>query len=126
MIVPKQMDIVWLKVDRNYCHEAGAHSNDNPYHPALVLSRRQFNQVGVIECMPITVHKHPQPGFSKFFIPVEVISGSIHSHPIHGFVYVLQLSCYDYVARDGKIIGRMNSLLFNKVMWYAHKMFYLK
>lgn len=125
-MVPKQMDIVWLKVDRKYGYEAGAHSNDNPYRPVLVLSRQQFNRAGVIECMPITGHKHPQPGFSKFFIPADVISGSIHNRPIHGFIYVLQLSCYDYVARNGRIIGRMNPSLFSRVMWYAHKMFYLE
>ena len=98
--IVKQFDIVWIKAEPHSGKEAGGHDQRHPYRPVLVLSHNKFNNnLGLIECMPITSHNHMKPPFNTFLIPLKTVS-----HQIHGFIVPFEIMCYDYYSRKGRVV----------------------
>ena len=84
---PERGDIVWLDFDPQLGHEQAGR------RPALVLSHREYNLLGLVIVCPMTSRiDKPWP----FLVPVEVGSAVIAD----------QIKCLDWRSRRAEIKGK--------------------
>jgi mRNA interferase MazF len=100
-VIPEQGDFVTLSFDPQAGHEQRGR------RPALVISKRAFNQAtGMTICCPIT---HTHRGI-PFHVAIPVTAG------LSGFVMAEQVKSLDFRSRSGQIIGRAPDAVINEVL----------
>lgn len=137
MSIPKSMDVVNLQIEPHVGHEIGGHNQLNHteinkmsarellnYYkiedrPVLVVSKQEFNQFGMIECMPITTHNHMVDPFKSMMIKI-----TTKLDRVHGYVAPFQLLGYDYIARRGAIIDRLDDRFRPEIDYYTKSIFF--
>ncbi|AEB74401.1 type II toxin-antitoxin system PemK/MazF family toxin [Lentilactobacillus buchneri] len=97
---PEQGDIIVLDFDPHTGHEMGGHTTSHLRRPAVVVSNAQYNRLtGFVVVMPIT---HGTSQIQKGFEPILDPSSRTN-----GYIVTWQTPNYDYVARNGAIIGQV-------------------
>lgn len=97
---PEQGDIIVLDFDHHTGHEMGGHTTSHLRRPAVVVSNAQYNRLtGFVVVMPIT---HGTSQIQKGFEPILDPSSRTN-----GYIVTWQTPNYDYVARNGAIIGQV-------------------
>ena len=102
MIDIHQGDIVVVDAEPHAGHEMGGHdpANNNIRRHFLVVSRHEYNKRSKMICGLAITHKHVDSPFRFPIIDFE--SGT------NGDALLLQLLTYDFVARNGKVIGHIH------------------
>ena len=136
MQIPKSLDILNLQIEPHVGHEVGGHNQlkksklnqmsakdllryyRTETRPVLVISKHEFNQFGMIECMPITTHNRMVNPFKSMMIKIDT-----KLNRIHGYVAPFQILGYDYVARNGKIIDILSDQIKPEIDYYIKSIF---
>lgn len=114
--VPHQGDLIWINAEPHAGHEYGGHDIEqhNIRRPMLVVSSDIYNQrTGMIVGFPIT-SQAPANLFTKI---------AVNTDNIHGYIITSNLLGYDYVARQGEIIGPVNAEIKNHALSYVKSIF---
>lgn len=111
MNYPKQGDFVYLNAEPHAGHEIGGHDpeNGNTRRPFLILSRNVYNQkTHSVYAMAIS-SKHRKNIFRRRIVDFET--------GINGDLLLTKVPQYDYVARQGEVIGHIKDQdLFDEVL----------
>lgn len=102
MIEIHQGDIIVVDAEPHTRHEMGGHDpkQGNIRRHFLVVSRYEYNRRARLVCGLAITHNHVESPFR--FPIVDFESGT------NGDALLLQLLTYDFVARNGKVIGHLH------------------
>ncbi len=118
MKLPKQGDLIFIDAEPHAGHEESGHNpkSGNIRRPMVVLSNDGYNQqVHMVVCMPIT-SKIKQN--RQIYLPIaDQASG------IHGSVITFQIPNYNYLARHGEVVGKVNAAFLNQLIERAKSIF---
>lgn len=120
MIFPEKGDIVIVDAEPHSGIEYGGHDNDvgNVRRHMVVMSADEYNQsTGMILAMPITTSNKYQN--DDRYYPILISGGFVG---VKGYVALWQLQNFDYQARNGEIVNKINHKQYNELLRYVKDM----
>lgn len=112
--IPKQQDIVVIDAEPHSGREYGGHNpkTGNIRRHMVVVSSTDYNQAtGMIIGMPITTNN--KYANKPMFMPI-LINGA-NGTGVKGNIVLWQLQNFDFNARNGVIVNRIDNRSFSKI-----------
>ncbi|BAP84866.1 cell growth regulatory protein [Paucilactobacillus hokkaidonensis JCM 18461] len=109
--VPEQGSLIYIDAEPHAGHEYGGHNSNmgNIRRPMIVLSNSGYNQkTGMVSGMVITS--------TRFNNSDNYIEIADFKSGISGSIVTWQLPSYDYSARHGEIVGKINGKTLNMLI----------
>jgi len=113
----EQGSIIFIDYEPHAGHEFGGHDpkSGNIRRPMIVISNVAYNeQTGLVLGMGVTSNSKTLKNNDLFVPFMDQKSG------VHGMISMINFSCFDFKARNGKIVGKVSETVLNKLLKNAN------